>query len=105
MTRGMISELARLAGRPGTGVRRLPEAADGEPRYSIDFHTFDGRPRTHLGRPWRAGITRTIPGCPRLVATSEYVGRGPDARLCWVVRLMPQASPPPASAPEARLVA
>ena len=66
MTRsqGMIGVLARLADRPDSGVRRLPEAADGEPRYSIDFHKFEGSPRVRrrvaLGQPWRAGITRAM---------------------------------------------
>ncbi len=106
MTRsqGMISVLARLADRPDSGVRRLPEAADGEPRYSIYFQKFEGSPRVRrrvaLGRPWCAGITRTIPGCPSLVATREYLGPGAATRLCWVVRLRPPITPPPARAME-----
>ncbi len=101
-THEIVDVLDRLARRPGSGVRRAPDSTADKPRYSIDFRAFDDPPPdvrcTVLGRPWRAGLVRAVPGCPRLVATSEYIGHGPAARLCWVVRLRTPVAPPPACA-------
>lgn len=82
--------LARLASWPRSGVRRVRDATSGEPRYTIDFRVCD-EPPPRLGRPWRAGLARAVPGCPSLFVISEYVGR----RRVWLSR--PDLYPSPRS--------
>lgn len=84
--------LARLARRPGSGVRRVPDSASGEPRYTIDFRVCDEpppRPERPAPRiPAHGGVERIIPGCPGLLIESGWI-RSPRGRdhLVWLIYL------------------